>query len=79
MVRPSNPGNPGEAVKLIGDPKKGTGIFNANCMNCRNVEGKGGIPNPGSADGTVPPSNQIDPTQASKDYKKFAGKIDLFI
>jgi mono/diheme cytochrome c family protein len=65
VARPSNPGNPGAAVKLIGDPKKGTGIFNANCMNCHNVERKGGIPNPGSADGIVPPSNQIDPTLAS--------------
>jgi mono/diheme cytochrome c family protein len=79
VTRPSNPGGAGEAVTLIGDPKKGADIFSTSCIKCHNAEGKGGIPNPGSADGTVPPLNPIDPTLYSKDYKTFAENIDLFI
>ena len=79
VARPSNPGGPGEAVKLTGDLKKGAEIFNGGCVKCHNAEGKGGMPNPGSADGTVPPLNPIDPTLYNKDYKTFATNIDLFI
>jgi mono/diheme cytochrome c family protein len=76
---PSNPGGPGKAIELKGDPKKGAEVFKANCMVCHNAEGKGGIANPGSIDGTVPPLNPIDPTLYSKDYREFAQNIDLFI
>jgi mono/diheme cytochrome c family protein len=79
VARPSNPGGPGEAVKLFGDPQKGATIFNTNCTSCHSAAGKGGIANPGSTDGTVPPLNPIDPTLYSKDYKTFAQNIDLFI
>ena len=76
---PSNPGGPGKAVELKGDPRRGAEIFRANCLQCHNAEGKGGIANPGSEDGTVPALNPIDPTLASKDVKEFARNIDLFI
>jgi mono/diheme cytochrome c family protein len=79
VARPSNPGGPGEAIKLTGNPQQGADIFSANCLSCHNTEGKGGIPNPGSADGIVPALNPIDPTLYSKDYKTFATNIDLFI
>jgi mono/diheme cytochrome c family protein len=79
VARPSNPGGPGEAIKLTGNPQKGADIFSANCLSCHNTEGKGGIPNPGSADGAVPALNPIDPTLKSQDYKTFATNIDLFI
>jgi mono/diheme cytochrome c family protein len=79
VARPSNPGGPGEAVALKGDVKKGTAIFRTNCMACHNAEGKGGNANPGSTDGTVPALNPIDPTLVGKDYKTFAGNLDLFI
>jgi mono/diheme cytochrome c family protein len=79
VARPSNPGGAGEAVKLAGNPKKGAAIFNDKCISCHNVEGKGGISNPGSTDGTVPSLNPIDPTLYSQDYKTFATNIDLFI
>jgi mono/diheme cytochrome c family protein len=79
VARPSNPGGPGEAIKLTGNLQKGAEIFNANCLSCHNTNGKGGIPNPGSADGTVPALNPIDPTLYSKDYETFAQNIDLFI
>jgi S-disulfanyl-L-cysteine oxidoreductase SoxD len=76
---PSNPGGPGAAVNLKGDPGSGMQIFATNCQTCHNAEGKGGIPNPGSADGTVPTLNPIDPTLKGSDYKTFATNVDLFI
>jgi mono/diheme cytochrome c family protein len=79
VARPSNPGGPGEAVELTGDLTKGAEIFSGSCIKCHNAEGRGGIPNPGSVDGTVPPLNPIDPTLYNKDYKTFATNIDLFI
>jgi mono/diheme cytochrome c family protein len=79
IARPSNPGGPGEAVNLTGDPKKGAEIFRLDCVGCHNLEGKGGFANPGSDDGTVPPLDPIDPTIYSKDYKTFATNLDLFI
>lgn len=79
VARPSNPGGPGKAIELMGDPKKGAELFRANCLRCHNAEGKGGIANPGSEDGTVPALNPIDPTLYSKDAKEFAQNIDLFI
>jgi mono/diheme cytochrome c family protein len=79
VARPSNPGGPGEAIALTGDARKGAALFSAQCISCHNAEGKGGIPNPGSEDGTVPALNPIDPTLASTDYKTFATNLDLFI
>jgi mono/diheme cytochrome c family protein len=79
IARPSNPGGPGEAATLTGDAKAGAKIFATNCMPCHGNQGKGGIPNPGSTDGTVPPLNPIDITMVSKDPKVFAHNIDLFI
>jgi S-disulfanyl-L-cysteine oxidoreductase SoxD len=79
VARPSNPGGPGPAVNLTGDANAGQQIFAANCAICHNAEGKGGNPNAGSADGTIPALNPIDPTLKSPDYKTFAGNIDLFI
>ena len=78
-ARPSNPGGPGQAINLTGDPKSGSQIFATNCQICHNAQGKGGIPNPGSSDGTVPPLNPIDPTIADADYKIFATNVDLFV
>lgn len=78
-ARPSNAGGPGEAINLTGDPKAGEKIFNDICVACHGPQGKGGIPNPGSTDTTVPPLNPIDPTIKSSDYKTFATNLDLFI
>jgi mono/diheme cytochrome c family protein len=78
-ARPSNPGGPGDAINLTGDPKSGQQIFTANCQTCHGANGTGGVANPGSADGSVPPLNPIDPTIANADYKTFATNADLFI
>ncbi len=79
VARPSNPGGPGQAVNLTGNADSGQKIFAANCAVCHNAEGKGGIPNDGSADGTVPSLNPIDPTLKSSDYATFATNLDLFL
>ncbi|MCL4529384.1 MAG: c-type cytochrome [Chloroflexi bacterium] len=79
IARPSNPGGPGDAINLTGNPTSGAQIFSQNCVSCHNTEGTGGVPNPGSDDGTIPPLNPIDQTMVSSDYKTFAFNIDLFV
>jgi S-disulfanyl-L-cysteine oxidoreductase SoxD len=79
IARPSNPGGPGDAVNLKGDPVAGALTFQANCTACHGVQGQKGINNPGSDDGSVPPLNPIDETLVSADYKTFAYNLDLFI
>lgn len=79
VARPSNGGGPGEAINLTGDASAGANIFTQNCVACHGDQGKGGIPNPGSDDGTVPELNPIDSTLVSSDYKTFATNLDLFI
>jgi mono/diheme cytochrome c family protein len=79
VARPSNPGGPGEAVNLKGDAATGAQIFIGRCAACHGDQGKQGIPNPGSDDGTVPPLNPIDQTMVSTDPLTFATNIDLFI
>jgi mono/diheme cytochrome c family protein len=79
IARPSNPGGPGSAVGLTGDVAAGQTVFEANCIKCHAEEGKGGIANPGSDDGTVPPLNPIDDTLVSPDYQTYATNLDLFL
>jgi mono/diheme cytochrome c family protein len=79
IARPSNPGGPGEAVNLQGDATKGAQIFQTTCTPCHGQQGKGGVKNTGSKDGTVPALNPIDPTLKSSDPKIFATNLDLFI
>lgn len=79
IARPSNPGGPGLAVDMSGNVDNGKQIFVDRCQVCHGVEGKGGNPNPGSNDGTIPSLNPIDPSMVSADYKTFAANIDLFI
>ncbi len=79
IARPSNAGGPGSALGLTGDAVAGKAVFEANCVKCHAQEGKGGIANPGSDDGTVPPLNPIDSTLVSSNYKTFAYNLDLFL
>lgn len=78
-AKPSNSGGPGQAVSLTGDATKGAQVFSDNCVSCHGDQGKGGVQNPGSADGTVPPLNPIDSSMVSTDNKTFATNIDLFL
>lgn len=77
-ARPSNPGGPGSALDLKGDSKNGAQVF-VNCVTCHGDQGKGGVANPGSSDGSVPPLNPMDATIANKDPQMFALNIDLFV
>lgn len=79
IARPSNAGGAGLAVTLTGNADTGKQLFTANCALCHNVEGKGGLPNPGSSDGTVPPLNPIDPSLVSADSRVFGYNLDLFL
>lgn len=78
-ARPSNAGGAGPAVNLTGDANKGAVVFTTNCVSCHGDQGKVGIPNPGSKDGTIPNLNPIDPTLVSADMKVYATNIDLYI
>ncbi len=78
IARPSNPGGPGPALDLLGDAQQGAQVF-TNCVPCHGNQGKGGVQNPGSSDGTVPSLNPIDATIANADPKLFAYNVDLFV
>ncbi len=79
VARPSNPGGPGPAVALTGDVTAGTKIYVDNCQKCHGPEGKGGVLNPGSTDGTIPPLNPIDETLIDSDPHTYASNLDLFL
>ena len=79
VAEPSNPGGPGDAINLTGDATAGATVYTDQCAKCHGDQGKGGVQNPGSTDGTVPPLNPIDSTMVSTDYKTFATNIDKFI
>ncbi len=72
-------GPPAEAASLYGSWKKGEDLFSRHCQSCHGLRGTDKVPNPGSADGTVPPLNPIDPDLADKNPEVFAAKIDRFI
>ncbi len=76
---PSNPGGPGPALNLKGDPQAGAKVYSDNCQKCHGDQGQGGVNNPGSDDGTIPALNPIDDTIADTDPKVFACNVDLFI
>ena len=78
-ARPSNAGEAGPAVNLTGNAQKGADVFKTNCASCHGDQGKAGMTNPGSKDGSVPALNPIDPTMVNADTKVFATNIDLFI
>jgi mono/diheme cytochrome c family protein len=79
VARPSKAGGPGTAITLTGDATKGATIFTANCVRCHGDQGKTGIENAGSSDGTVPNLNPIDESLVNKDPKTYATNLDLFI
>jgi len=79
IARPSNPGGPGPAVNLTGNAAAGAQIFVDNCKKCHGDEGKGGVDNAGSDDGTIPELNPIDATLIDTDAKVYATNLDLFI
>jgi len=79
VARPSNPGDAGEAVNLTGDIASGKELFATNCVVCHGDEGKGGVENAGTEDGTVPSLNPAADDLWNSDFKTFAYNADLFI
>ncbi|MBI4494806.1 MAG: c-type cytochrome [Chloroflexi bacterium] len=94
-LAPVPPGNPifapvpgvdlsanGPAASIHGDPVRGRGLFAQNCATCHGERGTGGVPNPGSDDGTVPTPNPIDSEfleEARGQAAVFARDLDLFV
>ena len=79
VARPSNAGGPGAAVGLTGVAATGGQLFVTNCQKCHGEQGVGGVANPGSDDGSVPPLNPINETLIDKDPAVYATNLDLFI
>ena len=79
IARPSNSGGPGVALNLTGTVTAGQEVFVANCQKCHGPDGQGGVNNPGSDDGTVPPLNPIDSTLVNSELPVFAFNLDLFL
>jgi mono/diheme cytochrome c family protein len=78
----SEPGPHGEngfAVTVIGSADHGSLLFDQTCTSCHGLQGKGGVPNPGSSDGHVPSLNPADKDIFHPDPKTFAGTIDRYI
>ncbi|MGB8647083.1 MAG: c-type cytochrome [Anaerolineae bacterium] len=72
----------GPAPTMHGDPLNGRILFAADCARCHGDRGTGGVDNPGTDDGTIPPLNPIDPgfvEDSQGDPGIFARDIDLFL
>jgi ubiquinol-cytochrome c reductase cytochrome b subunit len=72
-------GPPGPAADMIGSAPHGAVLYLQTCKACHGPEGMDKVPNPGSADGTVPPLKPLDPALYSRDPVVFAGNIDRFL
>jgi ubiquinol-cytochrome c reductase cytochrome b subunit len=72
-------GPPGRAASVIGSGEHGAVLFRLYCASCHGPEGKGGITNPGSAGGTIPPLSPIDRKFYSSDPQTFANNIDRIL
>ncbi len=72
---------PGPAVtqNLQGNADAGTQVFTTSCQTCHGAQGKGGVANPGSEDGTVPSLNPFDPMFNKNDAAELKRELDLFI
>jgi ubiquinol-cytochrome c reductase cytochrome b subunit len=69
----------GEAAYSVGNPPHGEKLYNKNCNNCHGKDGKGGVSNPGTVNGKIPPLNPISEILFSKNPITFAENIDRYI
>jgi len=66
------------APQLIGNARHGALLFAGYCARCHGSRGRGGVANPGSTDGTVPPLAPIDRDLFDPAPDVFVSKIDRF-
>jgi ubiquinol-cytochrome c reductase cytochrome b subunit len=78
---PGRNGSPAEslAVQLVGNARHGALIFADRCASCHGPQGRGGVANPGSRDGTVPALAPIDRELFDAAPGLFVSKIDPFL
>ena len=69
----------GPAADMIGNVAHGTLLFQRDCESCHGTNGKGGVPNPGSLNGQVPPLNPINKNLFSNNPQTFTDNIDRII
>jgi mono/diheme cytochrome c family protein len=69
----------GRAASWVGNRELGGTLFSQSCASCHGDEGKGGVMNPGAADGTVPAVSPISADFKSEDAVTFAANIDRVI
>jgi ubiquinol-cytochrome c reductase cytochrome b subunit len=67
---------PSVASQQIGGADHGEVLFVAYCQECHGARGVTGIANPGSADGTVPSLNPIDPAIVGSSTADFVVNLD---
>jgi len=72
-------GPPELAAGMIGNIAHGDLLFLRNCESCHGINGRGGVSNPGSLSGEVPPLNPIDRGLYNKNPQIFANNIDRII
>ncbi len=73
------PGPPGPAAEVIGSADHGGMLFTRYCASCHGPHGAGGVPNPGSDAGKVPPLHPIARVLFSSEPRVFAENIDRII
>ena len=71
--------SPGTAAYLVGNPSHGKLLYNTTCKSCHGPGGTGGVSNPGSTAGQVPPLKPISRSLYSDDPITFAENIDRII
>ena len=71
--------SPNDAAGMIGNVAHGALLFQRDCESCHGLDGKGGIPNPGSESGEVPRLNPISKNLFNKNPEIFVSNIDKFI
>ena len=73
------PKTTGSAATMIGNVAHGALLFKQDCESCHGIDGKGGVPNPGSSEGFVPALNNINQQLFNNDPQTFTNNIDRFI
>jgi ubiquinol-cytochrome c reductase cytochrome b subunit len=69
----------GKAAYLVGNPPHGEKLYNKYCSQCHGKDGKGGVSNPGSVSGEIPPLNPISRKLFNKNPMTFAEIIDRYV